>query len=255
MDDYRQRAHQKYLEQKKIKIQEDDTTIKEQLIKEQEEKLQKEKDAIKKQVYVQGQVLIIDETISSYKIDKTDDNIMMILTIVHGCIENIQSLWSPDDIKTIINLVIGFSNDVDTNNENRPKGLDTIANVKILKEAFENLFKILNLEVEIQTLDTDKDEEIAKKLQETLNPKRPNTPRLLPHDNDELLIDRPDNHLFDDNDMNDLNDEDFARRLQDEINKPKKEKPKKEKPPILSSRYNGMNSDDFIDALLKEKVK
>lgn len=248
MDDYRQKAHQKYLEQKKIKFQEDKQLKKEQVdkIKEQEEQLRKEQEEkLKKDIYIQEQTLIIDESIKSYEIEKTDDNIMMILTIINGCIENITNIWTPYDIQNITNLVIGFSNLVDTNNINRPKGLDTIANVKILKESFEQIFKILKLDVDIQTLDTDKDEEIARKLQEEIPPEN-----IIHQDNVDEHKDFEPEPL----DGHDLEDEEYARRLQEEINKPKKVEKKIKEKAKLSTKYKGLNSYDFINTLLKEKL-
>ena len=306
MDDYKLRARQKYLDQKKIKIEEDDKQKleNEKLEKEREEqlhakleKIRKEKEEeAKQQVFIQGQMLIIDEAISSFKTDKTDDNIMMILTIINGCIENIQSMWSNDDIKIVTNLVIAFSNEVDANNGHRVKGLDTIANVKILKEAFEQIFGLLKLQVDIQILDTDKDEEIARQLEADIHvintdrdeeiarnlqnglaamppvvAQRPRINIAVP-----VVPPRPNNLLDDDNDILDVednadvdmlddvaggagraeDDEDmaYARRLQNQINKPKKRAPKKEKPQPLSTKYQGLKCDDFINALLKEKI-
>lgn len=256
MEEYRKRAQQKYLEQKKIKIEEDETIKKQE--QEKIEKIEKIKqEQIKKQFYIQEQKLIINDAIDSYKLDKNDDNIMMILTIINGCIENIQLTWSEEDKKSITNDVIKFSNEVDANNDKRPKGLHTIANVKILKDSFEQIFKLLNLNVEIQTLDTDNDEEIARKLQETLSIP-PFAINQVPND---ILLD-DDNHKDDEeenihnaNDIDDdsEDDENYARRLQNELNKPKVPE-KKVDVPILSNKYNGLNCDDFINALLKDKV-
>ena len=88
MDEYRKLAQEKYLQQKKIKIEANDIYT-----KEAEEKLNKLKEEqTKKQVYIQSQMLIIDESIESFLIDKTDDNIMLILTIIKASIENIQEI-------------------------------------------------------------------------------------------------------------------------------------------------------------------
>jgi hypothetical protein len=277
MEDYKQKAHLKFLKQKKIKFQEDDKVKKEQeeqiRLQEEQKKLQEEllikkrEEDVKKHVYTQSQILIIDDTIKLYETDKTDDNIMLILTIINGCIDNIQTIWTPTDIQNITNLVIGFSNSVDANNIRRPKGIDTIANVKILKESFEMIFKLLNLNIDIQTLDTDKDAEIARKLQEDMRPPPHNKihkpdfnidahePVFDDHEPD-FDAHEPD---FDDDDHEpvdipeDILDEEYARRLQEELNSIKKVKQTKEKPK-LSTKYCGLNSDDFINALLKEKI-
>lgn len=267
MDEYRKKAQLKYLEQKRIKIVEE-----EQIKKEEEEKIKKLKEEqLKKEFYVQSQILIIDEAVESYMRDKTDDNIMMILTIIDGCLENINSLWTQEDIKNITNLVIAFSNNVDANNNGRPKGLNTIANVKILKEGFEKIFKLLNLNVEIQTLDTDKDEEIARKLAESLKPNDVEIARKLQEDLNKNI--RPTQQVvfkepnFDDSDIEEPDyvqeepvkepdhedDEQIARRLQDELNKSKK-KVSVKKAPVLTDKYKGLNCDDFISALMNEKI-
>jgi len=275
MDDYRKKAQQKYLEQKKIKIMEEELIKKEEerIKKEEEEKIKKIKEEqLKKEFYIQSQILIIDEAIESYKRDKTDDNIMMILTIINGCLENIYSLWTQEDIKNITNLIIAFSNNVDANNNERPKGLNTIENVKILKEGFEKIFKLINLNVKIQTLDTEQDEEIARKLQESLKPNDAEIARKLQEEinknirpnvlrqNQQVVIQEPE---FDDSDIEEPDypraepveedDLQMARRLQEELNKSKK-KTSIKKAPVLSNKYKGLNCDDFISALMNDKI-
>lgn len=244
MDDYRQKAHQRYLEKMQIKIEEDNIQ-KEELRKKQEEE-------DRKQIYIQEQILIINEAISTYQTDKTDDNIMMILTIIKGCIDNLEKIKTTQEMNNIRDLVIAFSNEVDAHNTVRPKGVDTIANVKILKESFEQIFNLLDLEVEIQTLDTTKDEEIAKQLAETLNnppPTPPPTPREPLEEGFEEIKEEdaiPHNDGY-------IEDEEYARRLQEEINKPHV-KTKKQTLPKLSSKYVGLSCDDFIKELMKEKT-
>jgi hypothetical protein len=175
MEDYRKKAQQKFLEQKKIKIEED------KLSKEEEEKLAKEmkekqeqlnkirEEQTKKQVYVQSQMLIIDEFINSFKTDKTDDNIMLILTVINGTIENIQNIITKDEQKIIMDQVLKFTADVDNSNAKRAKGIDTIANLKILKEGFDKIYKLLNLNIDVQITNTDNDEQIAKELEKEIN--------------------------------------------------------------------------------------
>ena len=172
MDDYRKKQQQKYLDQRKIKIEEDEQ------IKEKEEKLAKEKqekinkikeEQTKKQVYIQSQMLIVDESIDSFKTDKTDDNIVMILTIIKASIENIQTMMGNDEKKVLLDQVLKFTTEVDKHNAKRPKGVNTIANVQILKNGFKQIYDLLNLNIDIQTLDTENDEKIAKELEKELN--------------------------------------------------------------------------------------
>lgn len=172
MDDYRKKQQQKYLDQRKIKIEEDEQ------IKEKQEKLAKEKqekinkireEQTKKQVYIQSQMLIVDESIDSFKTDKTDDNIVMILTIIKASIENIQTMMGNDEKKVLLDQVLKFTTEVDKHNANRPKGVNTIANVQILKNGFKQIYDLLNLNIDIQTLDTENDEKIAKELEKELN--------------------------------------------------------------------------------------
>jgi hypothetical protein len=300
MEDYRKLAQERYLKQKHIKIEEDEeaSKIAELAAKEAEEKLIKLKEAqIKKQVYIQSQMLIIDEAIGYFETDKTDDNIMLILTIIKASIENIQDLISDDERKILIDQVIKFTNKVDAMNQKRPPGLNTIANVKILKEGFEQIYSLLKLDVDIQTLDTDDDlkiannlqqeliakadEEFARNLQQQINPHMPIRhdfiePAIMPRpnpgvgigvdddilDRDDDILDRDDDMLDRDDDMLDrddgpdaVNDEQIAQRLQDELNKPKKNKGSGSDPkPVLSSRYQNLSCDDFMKTLMGEKI-
>jgi hypothetical protein len=168
MEDYRKKAQQRYMEQQKIKIIEDEES-KEQMRLAQEKIDKLKEEQTKKQVYIQSQMLIVDEYINSFKTDKTDDNIMLILTCIKGAIENIQAMISDDEKKVLLEQVLGFTAQVDQNNIARPKGVNTIANVQILKNGFEQIYELLNLNVDIQTLDTENDEKIAKELEKKIN--------------------------------------------------------------------------------------
>ena len=56
-------------------------------------------------------MLIINEAIDTFKTDKTDDNILMILTIIDGCIENISSKYSENEKKIGGHAVVIFGYD------------------------------------------------------------------------------------------------------------------------------------------------
>jgi hypothetical protein len=277
MDDYRKLAQEKYLQQKKIKIEADDICA-----KQAEEKLNKLKEEHTKcQVYIQSQMLIIDESIESFSVDKTDDNIMLILTIIKACIENIQDKISEDDKKILINQVLKFTSVVDNNNYTRPKGINTIANVNILKNGFEQIYSLLNLDVDIQTLDTDNDEKIARDLQQALNIPKDEGVGIVPRygiiednmqnvynvqnvhndigndvgDEDHEDEDHEDHEFHEYNEDNEEEDDEIvARRLQEEINKPMNNKKIKTTKPVLSTRYQNLSCDDFLSTLLGEKI-
>jgi len=296
MEDYRKKAQQKYLDQKKIKIEE------EKLSKEEEEKLAKEKqekqeklnkireEQTKKQVYIQSQMLIVDESIDSFKTDKTDDNIMMILTIIKASIENIQKIIGNDEKKILLDQVLKFTTEVDKNNAKRPKGVNTIANVQILKDGFKQIYDLLNLNVDIQTLDTENDEKIARELEKELNaPKHPKIkhdfaePDFDIDDIDDIDMEepfvpagpqpaiqpfiQPRNHIRvedvdtdtdDDVDVDHEDDEDdetIARKMQEEWNKaPKKEPSKPPRATHKGNKYEGLSCEEFMKMLMSEKV-
>ena len=260
---------------------------KKKLAKEAEDKLMYEKlehlekirvEQTKKQVYMQSQLLIIDESIESFKSDKTDDNIMLILTIINGSIENIQKIIGNDEKKILLEQILKFTAEVDKNNTKRPKGVNTIANVKILKEGFTQIYDMLNLNINIQTLDTDNDEKIANELEKELNNIKH---RKLKHDFDD------DAHIVN-NDINDINDHDniaplphqqydsdddnvnvdndddynsdeddesIAKKMQDKWNMPKIKEPKKPaRATLRDAKYEGLNCEEFMKMLLEEKV-
>ena len=304
MDDYRKKAQQKYLDQKKIKIEEDKHVdskqsakeklareTQEKLARETEEKLAREKqeklnkirqEQTKKQVFIQAQMLIVDESIDSFKTDKTDDNIMLILTNIKASIENIQKIIGNDEQKILLNQVLKFTTEVDKNNANRPKGINTIANVKILKDGFQKIYDLLNLNVDIQTLDTENDEKIARELEKELN--KPKQPKLK-HDfiepdfdiDDDVDIepnfdiphhpivqpfvqpmqDTDSDYDVDDhyNDDHDEDDEVVARRMQEEWNKPQKKEPiKASRATHKGNKYDGLSCEEFMKMLMSEKV-
>lgn len=306
MEDYRKKAQQKYLDQKKIKIEEDHQTpeeklAKEKLAKEEEEKLAKETlekqekldklrvDQTKKQVYIQSQMLIVDESIDSFKTDKTDDNILMILTIIKASIENIQKMIGNDEKKILLDQVLKLTTEVDKNNTARPKGVNTIANVKILKDGFKQIYDLLNLNVDIQTLDTENDEKIARELEKELNTaKHPKfkhdfvepdfdigdvdiedvdmdvpfvEPKAAAQPRNPVRVRDVDTDTDTDNDDvevdhdHDEDDETMARKLQEQWNKaPKKESSKAPRATHRSNKYEGLNCEDFMKMLMSEKV-
>jgi hypothetical protein len=316
----RKKAQQKYLDKKKITIEDDDAYTKEvqakealakealaKEMKEKQETLNKiREEQTKKQVYIQSQMLIIDETIDSFKTDKTDDNIMLILTIIKASIENIQKTIGNDEKKVLLDQVIKFTNEVDKSNTKRPKGINTIANVQILKDGFKQIYDLLDLNVDIQTLDTENDEKIAAELEKELNKKKypiinhdfiepdneypdeeePDFPaRKLPtglrpirpihpiHPIHPIRPDTDDDGDDDDDepDTDDDGDDDdepdteddadgeddatIAKRMQDNWNKPQKKEPiKYKKPSNSSTKYEGLNCEEFMKMLQGEKL-
>lgn len=148
MDDYKKIAHEKYLLLKKKEMEEET----------------KQNELKKQQEFINEQMQIIHETINLFEIDKTDDNIMYIITILHGSIENIIDKVDDTTKNKIINYIIVFTNQIDQLNTKRKPGIDTIANVKILSEGFKKIYTLLNLNVEIITTNTEDDEQIARDL-------------------------------------------------------------------------------------------
>lgn len=167
MEDYKKIAQLKYLQKHKIKIDEELTLQKlleeEQKKKDDEIKKQLEEE-IKKQIYIQSQICIIDESILTFDNDKTDDNIMLIITNIISSLDNIITLLENTQKQNIINKIVDFTNQIDKMNASRPKSTNTIANVKVLSKGFMKIYELLGLDVEIITLDTERDEDIARNL-------------------------------------------------------------------------------------------
>ena len=297
MEDFKSIAQKKYLDAKRIKIEE------EEILKQKEEEYKKMcEEQTKKQVYIQSQLMIIDEAIKSFKTEQTDDNIMLILTIIYGTIDNIQKLITNDEKKIITELVVKFTTDVDKLEIKRPKGINTIANVQILKDGFKRIYDLLDLDVDIQTQDTENDEKFAKELEKQINigKKQVKMPHVLDTDVDDdddfkhhiptispIGVKKPvpikpapfqpppappvpfqappapptDNYMGDSDsesedeyNKSDVDDETYARNLQKKLNKPKVNKPRKAPVKRQTNKYEGLNSDDFINKLLFEHV-
>lgn len=167
MEDYKLLAHQKYLYKKKAteEEQEKQRKIKEEKeIKELEEIRRQQEEEDKKEAYIQSQILIINESIYSYDKDDTDDNLLLILINIYSSLENIIDIISVSDKENIIMSVVNFTNKVDTLNKQRPKSINTIKNVNTLSDGFKRIYNLLNLDVDIITLDTENDAEIARNL-------------------------------------------------------------------------------------------
>jgi hypothetical protein len=179
MDDYKKRQQEKFLREKKIKIEEEEQITKEVEAKEKakQEAIEKARqEEAKKEYYVQGQLLIIDDSIKSFSTDKTDDNILFILTCIKASIENIQTHMTDAYKKIIIEQLVKFTNEVDKINDARPKGIQTIQNVKMLKDCFQVVYDLVDMKVEIQTMNTEKDKQIAEDLHKKINKQKAPVP-------------------------------------------------------------------------------
>lgn len=167
MEDYKLLAHQKYLHKKKIieEEQEKERKLKEEEELRKSEEIRRQQEAEeKKEAYIQSQILIINESIDFYDKDDTDDNLLLIIINIYSSLENIINIVSNKDKQNIIISIINLTNKVDTLNKQRPKSIDTIKNVNILSDGFKRIYNLLNLDVDIITLDTEKDAEIARNL-------------------------------------------------------------------------------------------
>ena len=167
MEDYKKIAHMKYLEKQKIVIEEKEKIkriLEEEQRKKEEEIKRKLEEELLKQKYIDSQIRIIEESILSFENDKDDDNIMLIITNIIASIENIINIIEIKQKEMIIQKIIDFTNQIDKLNISRPKNINTISNVKILADGFKKIYQLLELDVEIITLDTDEDEYIARNL-------------------------------------------------------------------------------------------
>jgi hypothetical protein len=156
MEDYKQLAHQKFLQKKKAE-EEGEKKILEELRKRKEdedkkilEELKKRKeDEDKKELYIQNQLFIISDTIDSYTDNTSDDDLLLLITNIYSSIENIKDIMSFYHKNKIIEQVINFTNKIDKLNKERPKHINTIKNVNILSEAFQKIYILLGVNVEI----------------------------------------------------------------------------------------------------------
>jgi hypothetical protein len=167
MEDYKQRAQQKYLEKRKIIIEEEmliQKKIGEERIRKEEELRKIQEKELQKQQYIESQITIIDESIMTFQYDNTDDNIMLIITNIISSLDCIMELVDNIQKQYIIDKIVDFTNQVDSMNTTRPKSINTIANVKILSNAFIKIYEKLGLDVEIITMDTEEDANIARNL-------------------------------------------------------------------------------------------
>ena len=167
MEDYKKKAQQKFLQKQKIIIDEEATLQKvldEEKKKKEEENKRQQEEENKKQKYIQSQTSIINESILTFENDKTDDNIMLIITNIISSIENIISLIENTQKQNIIAKIVDFTTQIDKMNACRPRNINTIANVKTLSKGFMKIYEMLGLDVEIITLDTENDEDIARNL-------------------------------------------------------------------------------------------
>jgi hypothetical protein len=167
MEDYKEIARKRYLERQHIIAVEKEKLQKildEEKKKKDEEIKRKVEEENKKQEYITSQISIIDSSILTFETDKTDDNIMLILICIISCLENIIHIIDDIQKQNIIEKIMNFTIRIDETNLNRKKSINTISNVKMLGETFKKIYELLNMDVEIVTLDTEDDEYIAKNL-------------------------------------------------------------------------------------------
>ena len=89
---------------------------------------------------------------------------MLIITNIFSSIENIIKIVSDVQKQTVITKIIEFTTRVNEMNGSRPKNINTILNVKALSKGFMKIYELLGLDVEIVTLDTENDEDMARNL-------------------------------------------------------------------------------------------
>lgn len=160
MNDYKKIAHEKYMQRKKIIIEEDEKQKK--ILEEEQKRIEEEQKRIR--VYIQTQITIIEDSILTFNSDKDDDNILLIITNIIASIENIIDIIGETEKQIIISQIINFTNEVDKMNISRPKSINTIKIVNLLSKGFRKIYDLLGLDAEIITLDTDDDELIARNL-------------------------------------------------------------------------------------------
>jgi hypothetical protein len=146
MDAYKEQQTKKFLASKNIKLEEETEEFK---LKMQEEAKKKEMET-KKQVYIQSQLMNIDESIKTFKTDKTDDNILMILTIIKDSIENlIKNGLNDTDKKPLCEELLKFSGDVDKHVKRPGQHPGAQANIQELKQIFQQVYKLVGIDVQI----------------------------------------------------------------------------------------------------------
>jgi hypothetical protein len=139
MEDYKASAKQKY---EQFKIKEHD-----------------------EQIVLISNILEIEDLINNIHIDKSDDNVIINLLNIKIIIEKIYDCL--DDIlkNKLINNMYLLMNILDEININRIKDVSMIDNVKEISYILTDIFKLVNIEIDIVSMDTSGDEELAKKLE------------------------------------------------------------------------------------------
>jgi len=144
MEDYRKRAHEKYIQDK---------------IKKEEQEFE----SIKQELDFMSLLCDIDEYIENIKTDFTSDNI--ILNISH--IQNVLISYidiNEDKIIDIHERIIKLTNIINSIMERR---LFNNEKLKEISNYMKDLYQIANITIDIELMDTSGDEEYARQLENT----------------------------------------------------------------------------------------
>lgn len=183
--DYRdvaRKRHEQYLKEKQIKDQEENKRIEEERIAKQKELDRinelKRLEELKKQEElsnIEAIMVFIDNICDMvFEIHNLNDNadfeIVFNINRIYSIIEeNLDVILKHDKKGELVDKIINLTNNINIIRENK-KNNDT-SSIRNIAEAMEKVYEICGLEIKIELMDTSQDEEFAKNLAKTLNPK------------------------------------------------------------------------------------
>lgn len=158
MDDYKKQAHAKYLAKIEKEHAQEQEHVREQ--EQVQEKKQLDDDFCKMIfTFINDKINTIKENINL----NIEQNMAFLTDILCNNIEFIKSANKFDDVKQIF---IKFVEDV---NEITMSDKIDLKNLNVVTDNFDILFRLLEMDISIEQMDTSRDEQIAMDLQNSLN--------------------------------------------------------------------------------------
>lgn len=182
--DYREvarRRHEKYLKEKELKDQEENKRIEqERLVKQKEldrinEIKRLEELKIQEELSNICTIMAFIDSICDMVFDINNENdsdfeIVFNINRIYSIIEeNLDIIIKHDKNSELVDKIINLTNNINIIRENK-KNTDT-QSLNNIAESMQKVYEICGLEIQIELMDTSNDEEYAKKLANTLNPK------------------------------------------------------------------------------------
>jgi hypothetical protein len=172
IEEYRKRARERY-ETERIKKEREQREIEERHKEEERKKLEEIQKKIDEQNAKKHKALSIlwevEEHIDSLQFNNSSENIFYSLSMIESLLQiNINFLKEEEKINELHNIILNLINILNMLNENNNDKKDLTV-LKGISETMKTIFKLAELDIKIELMDTTNDENFAKEFNKKLN--------------------------------------------------------------------------------------